>query len=82
VSDAEEVRLLCHGRASSRPSTSLLPERNKDVDARHKAGHDQLYVLRAPASVRIAIIIASNSSTEANRNGAPGNFIGALTPMK
>jgi error-prone DNA polymerase len=26
----------------SRPSTSSLNEKNKDVDARHKAGHDQL----------------------------------------
>src|SRR6476469_3615424 len=29
-----------HGRASSRPSTSSLLPWNKDVDARHKAGHD------------------------------------------
>jgi hypothetical protein len=31
-----------HGRASSRPSTSLIIGRSQDVDARHKAGHDDL----------------------------------------
>jgi hypothetical protein len=30
-----------HGRASSRPSTSFLPGCTQDVDARHKAGHDE-----------------------------------------
>src|ERR1700726_1444134 len=30
-----------HGRASSRPSMSFLPKRRQDVDARHKAGHDE-----------------------------------------
>jgi len=25
----------------SRPSTSFLPRNRKDVDARHKAGHDE-----------------------------------------
>ncbi len=30
------------GVAKARPSTSFLREWNKDVDARHKAGHDEL----------------------------------------
>jgi hypothetical protein len=29
----------------SRPSTSYLEEEKKDVDARHKAGYDDLFVL-------------------------------------
>jgi hypothetical protein len=31
----------------SRPSTSFLPRDRKDVDARHKAGHDELFSLIA-----------------------------------
>src|ERR1700677_2474100 len=34
-------RFLRHGRASSRPSTSFLPEFSQDVDARDKSGHDE-----------------------------------------
>jgi hypothetical protein len=29
------------GVAKARPSTSFLVDLNKDVDARHKAGHDE-----------------------------------------
>src|SRR5579871_5095284 len=52
---AASANLLSHGRALSRPSTSLYSSRKKDVDARHrrqvyavcakqtaKAGHDEL----------------------------------------
>ena len=35
-----------------------------------------------PASVRHAITSASTSSAAASRNGAPGNFSGACSPMK
>jgi hypothetical protein len=36
----QQRKKIRHGRASSRPSTSFLPDAAKDVDARHKAGHD------------------------------------------
>jgi hypothetical protein len=39
--------LFRHGRALSRPSTSVLLATDKDVDARHKAGHDELKYDRA-----------------------------------
>jgi hypothetical protein len=42
--DSEKILLFRHGRASPRPSTSFLflALDCKDVDARHKAGHDEL----------------------------------------
>jgi hypothetical protein len=40
------------------------------------------YALRFVASVRAAITSASTSSADASRNGAPGNFSGAESPMK
>src|ERR1700687_1485866 len=48
-----------HGRASSRPSTSFFLKCSKDVDARHKAGHEETFeaALIARASLCLSIII-------------------------
>src|SRR5882724_2637572 len=45
----------------SRPSTSFLLERSKDVDARHKAGHDELERRKNTASIRVSNSSNSNA---------------------
>jgi hypothetical protein len=43
--------------AYARPSTSCLPLGNKDVDARHKAGHDAYRAMLTRAYLCISIIV-------------------------
>jgi hypothetical protein len=38
---ANSLKLISSWPGLSRPSTSFLPRESKDVDARHKAGHDE-----------------------------------------